>query len=155
MKYIFSLILLLVGTPVLYAQSIHFTPVTFSNLYIGDGHAAQGDGEIAGNALETSMDVIFSVRLIRKGTMPLNYPRAEDDKYIMAMGVHKELKNALKIASANLLDWLQYQHDLTLQEATQVMSTTIEYTIAEIADPEQMVVAKIEKKKLKDLPLRR
>ncbi len=41
------------------------------------------------------------------------------------MDVHKELKNALKIASANLLAWLQYKHGLTLQEATQVMSTTI------------------------------
>ncbi|WP_177222794.1 hypothetical protein [Chitinophaga sp. YR627] len=51
--------------------------------------------------------------------------------------------------------WLQYKHGLTLQEATQVMNTTIEYTIAEIADPEQMVVAKIEKRKLKELPLQK
>jgi acetamidase/formamidase len=41
-----------------------FHPGAF--LYIGDGHAAQGDGEIAGNALETSMDVTFSVSLIKR-----------------------------------------------------------------------------------------
>jgi len=118
--------------------------------YIGDGHAAQGDGEIAGNALETSLDITFTIRLI-KG-LNLSYPRAEDPIYIMSLGSAKHLEDALKIATSGLLDWLQTDFQLTLHEATQVISTTIEYTIAEIADPEQIVVAKIKKQALKDLP---
>jgi amidase len=37
-------------------------------LYVGDGHAVQGDGELNGNALETSMDVEFSVNVISAGS---------------------------------------------------------------------------------------
>jgi len=111
--------------------------------YIGDGHAEQGDGEIAGNALETSLGVTFTVKLI-KG-QPIAYPRAEDATYIMALGSGKKLEDALKIASAGMLAWLQKDLQLTLHEATQVMSTIMEYTIAEIADPEVIVVAKIRK----------
>jgi len=120
-------------------------------LYIGDGHALQGHGEIAGNALETSMDVTFTVTVIKKESLSLNYPRVEDAAYIMATGFDKTLDEALKIATNNLLEWLQQDYHLSVQEATQVMSTSIEYTIAEIADPDVEVVAKIKKEVLKTL----
>jgi acetamidase/formamidase len=120
-------------------------------LYIGDGHAVQGDGEIAGNALETSLDVEFSVKLIKKEILQLKYPRVEGSIYIMSIGVSKSLENALKIATSGLLDWLQIDYRLSLEEATQVISTSIEYTIAEIADPEVEVVAKIKKEIMKRL----
>ena len=119
--------------------------------YIGDGHAAQGDGEIAGNALETSLDITFTVRLIKSDALQLTYPRAEDATYIMALASAKQLQAAQKLATAGLLDWLQKDFQLTLHEATQVMSTTIEYDIAEIADPEVVVVAKIRKTALRGL----
>ena len=121
-------------------------------LYMGDAHAVQGDGEISGNALETSMDVTFSVRLISSSRLRLSYPRAEDAEYLMTIGTHKDMQKALKIASAGMLNWLQQEYHVTLHEATQVMSTTMEYTIAEIADPEIVVVAKIRKEALANLP---
>jgi len=120
-------------------------------LYIGDGHALQGHGEIAGNALETSLDIEFTVRVIKKETLSLNYPRVEDSTYLMATGFDKSLDEALKIATNGLLEWLQQDYHLSLQEATQVMSTSIEYTIAEIADPDVEVVAKIKKETLRTL----
>ena len=120
-------------------------------LYLGDGHALQGHGEIAGNALETSLDVEFTVRVIKKEVLSLNYPRVEDSIYLMATGFDKSLDDALKMATSGLLEWLQQDYHLSLQEATQVMSTSIEYTIAEIADPEVEVVAKIKKEVLKTL----
>jgi len=114
-------------------------------LYIGDGHAVQGDGEIAGNALETSLDVSFTVKVVKKDRLQLTSPRIEDSAYIMALGVAKKLDDALKIATTDLLQWLQHDYNLTLQETTQVMSTTIEYNIPEVADPKVEVVAKIRK----------
>lgn len=113
--------------------------------YIGDGHAVQGDGEIAGNALETSMDVVFSIKLIKAGHLSITYPRIENADYIMATGIDKSLDKATKKASTEMLNWLRYRYGITVAEATQVMSTTLEYTIAEIADPEVVVVAKIKK----------
>ena len=119
--------------------------------YIGDGHAIQSDGEIAGNALETSLDVEFSINLIKRDELKLNYPRIEDEIYFMAVGSGKTLESALKIATSGLLEWLQKVYHLTLHEATQVISTTLEYTIAEIADPEVVIVAKIKKELLNGL----
>ena len=69
----------------------------------------------------------------------------------MATGFDKSLDDALKIATAGLLEWLQQDYHLSLQEATQVLSTSIEYTIAEIADPQVEVVAKIKKEILNTL----
>ena len=120
-------------------------------LYVGDGHAVQGDGEIAGNALETSLDIEFTVKVIKKDSLKVIYPRIEDSIYIMAVGLDKSLDNALKIATAGLLDWLQADYHLSLQEATQVMSTSIEYSIAEIADRDVEIVAKIPKQILRGL----
>lgn len=133
--------------------SIVYLPVFHEGacLYIGDGHALQADGEISGNALETSMNVVFSVQLIKADTLVLQYPRIEDGEYLMALGTEKEIADALKKASKNLLDWLQKDYNLSLQEATQVMSTNIEYSIAEIADPEVVVVAKIRKTALEKI----
>jgi amidase len=120
-------------------------------LYLGDGHAEQGDGELAGNALETSMDVEFTVMVIKNHKSKLNSPRVEDSSYIMVVGLDKTLDDALKMANRGLLDWLQTDYHLSLPESTQVMSTSVEYTIAEIADPEVEVVAKIKKGILKGI----
>jgi len=119
--------------------------------YIGDGHAVQGDGEIAGNALETSLDVEFTITLIKNDVLQIKHPRVEDASYIMAIGSGKTLDKAIKIATSGLFEWLQNDYHITVQEATQVMSTAIEYTIAEIADPEVMIVAKIKKEILKGI----
>ncbi|MGC4034792.1 MAG: acetamidase/formamidase family protein [Chitinophagaceae bacterium] len=120
-------------------------------LYFGDGHALQGDGEIAGNALETSMDIEFTVKLISKPAESLTSPRVENASHIMAIGTSKNIDDALKQSTDELLKWLQQEYKLTLQEAGQVVSTSIEYTVAEIADPNVAIVAKLKKELLKGL----
>jgi amidase len=69
----------------------------------------------------------------------------------MTIGYDEKLEKALKMATAGLLEWLQKDYQLSTEEATQVISTTIEYRIAEIADPEVIVVAKMKKEILKQL----
>ncbi|HEY4155088.1 MAG TPA: hypothetical protein VGM24_06665, partial [Puia sp.] len=113
--------------------------------------ALQGDGELAGNALETSLDIEFTVRIIRKENGTINNPRVEDSGYLMSVGLGKSLDDALKAATAGLFDWLQKDYRLSYAEATQVLSTSIEYTIAEIADPEVEIVARIKKEILENL----
>lgn len=120
-------------------------------LFVGDGHALQGNGEIAGNALETSLNISFTVKVITKDSLQLTTPRIENSDYIMSIGAAKSLDDAIKIATTDLLNWLQHDYHLTQQEATQVMSTTIEYNIPEIADPNVEVLAKIKKSLLGSL----
>jgi amidase len=112
-------------------------------LFVGDGHAAQGDGELSGDALETSMDVEFTVTL-RKGTTNRN-PRAEDDDYIMALGVDNSLSEALQSATTDLARWLEQEYKLQPKETAVVLGSAMQYNIAEVVDPLVHVVAKIRK----------
>jgi amidase len=120
-------------------------------LQMGDGHAVQGDGEINLSALETSMKIAFTVQLIKNPKIKPDFPRIEDETYLMAVGLDATLDNALKIATKGLLDWLQQDYQLSLEEATQVIGSSIEYRIPEIADPKVEVVAMIKKVVLKRL----
>jgi amidase len=115
-------------------------------LFLGDGHAAQGAGELTGDALETSMEFAFSVDLIKgKG---LNMPRAENDEYRMASGIANSLPDALQQATTNLSQWLAADYKLTPNEIALVLGTAIHYDVAEIVDPLVHVVAKIDKRAL-------
>jgi acetamidase/formamidase len=112
-------------------------------LFVGDGHAAQGDGELTGDALETSMQVEFTVNLI-KGQSTRN-PRAENDEYLMSLGIANSLPEAVQSATTELANWLQRDYELKPNEAAIVLGTAIQYNIAELVDPLVHVVAKIRK----------
>jgi amidase len=112
-------------------------------LFVGDGHAAQGDGELTGNALETSMDVEFTVDLIR--SQATGAPRAENDEFLMSSGIGNSLTDALQLATTQLANWLQRDYKLEPNEAAVVLGTAMRYDIAEVVDPLVHVVAKIRK----------
>lgn len=118
-------------------------------LFVGDGHAAQGDGELTGDALETSMDVEFTVSL-KKGEATRG-PRAEDDTYLMSLGIANSLPEALQSATTELANWLQRDYKLSPNEAAIVLGTAMQYNVAEIVDPLVHVVAKVPKKALGSL----
>jgi acetamidase/formamidase len=115
-------------------------------LYVGDGHALQGDGELNGNALETPMDVEFSVDLLRDQRISL--PRVENGEYLMAMGLAGSLDDAFRAATSGLAAWLEKDYGLTFQETAILMGPTVEYEISEVADRNAGIVAKIKKKYL-------
>ncbi len=116
-------------------------------LYVGDGHAAQGDGELNGNALETSMDVEFSVDVIPGKRMP--GPRVESPDRITAMGLAGSIDDAFRAATANMADWLAKDYKLTPSEVAQVLGTSAEYKVSEVADRNAGIVLSIEKERLK------
>ena len=118
-------------------------------LFLGDGHAAQGAGELTGDALETSMEFTFSVDLI-KGS-GLNMPRAENADFRMASGIANSLSDALQQATTNLSQWLAADYKLTPNEIALVLGTAIQYDVAEVVDPLVHVVARIDKKRLEGL----
>ncbi len=112
-------------------------------LFVGDGHALEGDGELTGDALETSMDVEFTVDLIRGKSSQA--PRFEDDEYLMASGIEGSLQEALQQATTQLMKWLERDYKLSPNEASVLLGAAIKYDIAEIVDPQVHVVAKISK----------
>jgi amidase len=120
-------------------------------LYLGDAHALQGDGELTGDALETSMDIEFKVRVIKDTSIHLGTPRVENDQYIMAVGLSGSLDDAFKRATTELADWLEQSYKLIPAEVAQVLGTCIEYQICEVADRNVGVVARVKKARLAQL----
>jgi acetamidase/formamidase len=123
--------------------------VTGGFLYVGDGHAAQGDGELNGNALETSMDVEFTVDVIPDKRIA--GPRVESLSHIMAVGLAGSLDDAMREATSNMADWLTNDYKLTPSELTQLLGTAAEYKVSEVADRNAGIVLKINKDRLKSL----
>ena len=118
-------------------------------LFVGDGHALEGDGELNGDALETSMDLEFTVNLVRgKATQG---PRFENDEYLMASGIAGSLQDALQQATTELARWLERDYKLSPNESNIVLGTSIRYDIAEVVDPQVHIVAKVSKKALATL----
>lgn len=118
-------------------------------LYVGDGHALQGDGELNGNALETSMDVEFTVDVI-PDKHPIG-PRVESPTHIMAMGLGGSLDEAFRDATSNMAQWLTDEYQLDPSELAQVLGTSAEYKVSEVADRNAGMVLKINKERLKAL----
>lgn len=112
-------------------------------LYVGDGHAAQGDGELTVAALETTLDFTFRVDLVPGKRIP--NPRWETAEYKMASGVGSSLGEAVQIATTNLSLWLE-EDGFNAAEIAFLLGSALRYDIAEIVDPHVHVVAKIPKR---------
>lgn len=118
-------------------------------LYLGDGHAAMGDGETTEWALETSMDVEFSVDVIPKKRIAT--PRVETATHLAALGFAGSLDDATRRATAGMVQWLVQDYHLTPSESAQVLGSSAEYVISEIADRDASVVLRLRKEILQSL----
>ena len=83
-------------------------------LFIGDGHALQGDGEAVGSGIETSLDVRFTVTLRKKAG--LTDPRVESLEYLISIGARtatsRSLNEALTIANSDMMRWLVEEYKI-------------------------------------------
>jgi acetamidase/formamidase len=118
-------------------------------LFVGDGHALQGDGELTGDALETSMDVQLTVDVVQGQSIQM--PRAENGEYLMALGIGGSLTDAMQAATTNLARWLERDYKLSSAEVAIVLGTSIRYDIAEIVDGQINMAAKVPKSVLSQL----
>ncbi len=114
--------------------------------YFGDGHARQGQGEVAGTGLETSMDVTLKIDVIKGKT--IDWPRLEDDNYIMVAGSARPLIDAFRLAHVELIEWLVDDYGFGKWDAYALLGEIGESTIANIVDPIYTVVAKFPKRYL-------
>jgi amidase len=120
-----------------------------AHLYLGDGHAAQGSGELTGDAMETSLDVSFTVAIKRWGFAELT--RAEDATDIMSMGVAGSLDAAMRRASSDMARWLSTEYGLTASEVALVMGFALQFDIPDVVPPGFGVTARIPKAALRTL----
>ena len=114
---------------------------------LGDGHAAQGDGEICGTGLECPMQVTLKVDVIKNKA--ISWPRFEDDEHIMVAGSTRPLIDAFRIAHVELINWLVADYGFDRWDALQLVSQVGTARIGNVVDPKYTVVAKFPKKFLK------
>src|SRR5947199_820015 len=119
------------------AGSTLYLPVhtTGALLSIGDGHAAQGYGEVCLSAIETSLKGEIQV-LLHKGTR-LRWPRAETPTHYMTMGLHTELQEAAKIATREMLDFLVQTKGLSREDAYMLASVAMDLVVTQVVDGTQ------------------
>jgi len=114
--------------------------------YFGDGHAAMGDGEIAGTAIEVPMKARLQLDLVKgKHT---NWPRFENDREIMAAGAYRPVDDALRIAYTELVGWIHADYGLSELDAYQLLSQVGKVHVTEMVDPNYVVIASVGKKYL-------
>jgi acetamidase/formamidase len=115
-------------------------------LFMGDGHARMGEGEAAGTGVETSMDVEFTVALVKKKAIA--WPRLENDAHIMVLGSARPLLEAFQHATTEMQKWLMADYGFSERGSSTFMGQALEYEIANVVDPNFTVVAKMRKSML-------
>lgn len=123
-----------------------YFPVFTQGAYLafGDVHAAQGDGEICGVALETT--ALITLRLDIAKSKAIEWPRFEDPEWIMVAGSSRSLIEAFKIAHYELLEWLVMEYGFDKWEAFQLLSQIGRCRVGNVVDPLFTVVAKFPKR---------
>ena len=110
-------------------------------LFVGDGHAAQGDGELTGDALETSMDIEFTVDVLPGRNF--GHPLAENAEFLMSIGIGGSLDQALQQATSGMVRWLERDYGLNANEAAMVLGFAVNYDVADLVGTQVSIAAKV------------
>jgi acetamidase/formamidase len=115
-------------------------------LFMGDGHAAMGDGEVDGSAIEVPLKVRAQVQVVKH--RKIAWPRFENDHAIMTVGAYRPLDDCLRIAFTELIGWIHQDYGLSEMDAYELLSKVAKIHLNEMVDPNYVVVASIDKKYL-------
>lgn len=113
-------------------------------VYIGDGHYTQGDGELAGTAVEGALnsELIFDIC----GGIDVRWPILETDHEIGVIGCARPLEDAARIASHGLVRLVDALTDIGLQNAHQLVSQTCRLRVGNLVNPLYTLAAFVEKR---------
>jgi acetamidase/formamidase len=129
----------------LVAGTILYLPVHVPEalFMVGDGHAAQGDGEVDLTAIETSLTGTFRFELI-KGK-PLAWPRAETPTHWITLGMHENLEEAMKLAIRECISFLSSEQGLSRVDAYALASIAVDFEVTQVVDGVKGIHAMIPK----------
>ncbi|MBE9183153.1 acetamidase/formamidase family protein [Microcoleus sp. LEGE 07076] len=114
-----------------------FLPVSVRGglLSVGDGHSAQGDGEVNGTAIETSMK--GTVKIILRQDLFLIFPFAETPTHVVIMGFGRTLDDALEMAVKQTVYWLQTFAGLKEEDAYVLCSIAVNFRMTQAVNNPQ------------------
>jgi len=101
-------------------------------LEVGDGHAAQGDGEVDQTAIETNLK--GRIQLVVRKDMKLDWPRGETPTHWITMGTDTSLVVATRTAILEMVKFLQETKGITQKQAYQAASMAADLRITQLVD---------------------
>jgi amidase len=111
--------------------------------FLGDAHALQGDGEIAGTGIEMPAEIEVELRLFKGQT--ISWPRGETAEFIFTLGNARPLEQALQHATSEMLRWLESDFRLDRVSAAHVLGMAVRYDIGNVFNPAYTVACRLEK----------
>jgi amidase len=111
--------------------------------YLGDGHAAQGDGEITGTGIETSFEMEVRLSVLKRR---ITWPRAETGEEIITIGNARPLDQALQHATTEMQRWLGEDYGLDARAASHLMGMVVRYDVGNVFNPAYTVACRVAKK---------
>jgi acetamidase/formamidase len=99
---------------------------------VGDGHAAQGNGEVDITAIETSLH--GTLQFVVRKDLKLRWPRAETPTHYLVMGLDKDLTRATKLAVREAIDFLVTHKGLSPDDAYMLTSIAVDFSITQVVD---------------------
>lgn len=98
----------------------------------GDGHAAQGDGEISGTAIECPVEAQLTIDV--RTDLSIQWPIARTPTSWLTFGFHENLNEAARIAIDGMLDLMQREHGLARDDALALGSVVVDLRVTQIAN---------------------
>jgi acetamidase/formamidase len=117
---------------------------------VGDGHAAQGDGEINQTAIETSLDGLFRVTL--RTDFALELPLAATPEHLMTMGFHEDLDDAARIAMRTMIGLLEKHYGMKFHDAYRLCSVAADMRVTQFVNGNRGIHVLLARDVLQQLP---
>jgi len=126
--------------------AILYVPVfqTSGKLFTGDSHAAQGDGEVNNQALESAMREV-RVQVVLHKHAGWQWPFAETDTHWYVLGIHADLNEAFRIATRTTIEFLHHKAGLTRLDAYSLASIGMSFRVTQFVDQTRGVHAMLPK----------
>ena len=99
---------------------------------VGDGHGAQGDGEINQTAIETSLDGHFRLSVLRE--LKLEWPMAATPDHLITMAFHEDLDDAARIAMRSMIGVLEQQYGMAFHDAYRLCSLAADMRVTQFVN---------------------
>jgi amidase len=112
-------------------------------LYLGDCHAAQGDGELSGVAIEHPSTTVIQIDLIKDWS--LSMPRVETEDFYMSVGASRPLEDATRMAYRDLIQWIADDFGFDEIDAYMLLSQCGRVRLGNVVDPKYTIGASVKK----------
>ncbi len=103
-----------------------------ANFFVGDPHMAQGDAELSGTAIESSMNAYLQIFVIHD--FPVSNPILETDAHWITHGFDEDLNLAMRQSAEEMLDFLVSKRNISIDEAYSLISVAVDFGVTQVVD---------------------